>query len=319
MGKLIGIAIGAGVTSALLFLVTSTGTLVALLFAYLAPLPLMIAGLGFTHTAGVIAALIGGGAVGLARGPLAGVIFLVLLGLPAWYLARLVMLGRPGAATDEGRGAPTVEWFPIAQLVLRISALAAGPVLLAGLAVMWRFGGYEPALAALSRQLAALFGRDALPDSINVTDLVKVGPVAMAASSVLMLSFNLWLAGRIVMISNRLARPWPNLPDAIRLPRATVPVFAALLLAILLPGPFGLGAAVLAAALGMGFVFEGLAAAHVLTRGFAARRASLAAIYLTIVLLKPWPVFALVLLGCIDCLVALRGGSRLPFVKPPRS
>ena len=319
MGKLIGIALGAGVTSALLFTVTSTGSSAALVLAYLAPLPLMIAGLGFTHMAGGLAALVGGGTVGIALGPMAGLIFLVILGLPAWYLARIAMLGRPGLGDGTVGGAPAIEWFPVAQLILRISALAAGPVLLACLIVVWRFGGYPQALTALSARLSALFGRDTLPGDFNFVDLVRIAPVAMAASSVVMLSFNLWLAGRVVRISERLSRPWPNLPDSIRLPRPTVAVFAALLVGILLPGPVGLAAAVLAAALGMAFVFEGLAAAHVLTRGFSARRATLAAIYLTVVFLMPWPLFALVLLGCIDCLASLRGGPALNITKLPRS
>ncbi len=75
MLKLIGIALGAGVTSALLFTVTATASSAGLLLAYLAPLPLMIAGLGFSHLAGALAALIGGGTVGLALGPVPGVVF----------------------------------------------------------------------------------------------------------------------------------------------------------------------------------------------------------------------------------------------------
>ena len=140
----------------------------------------------------------------------------------------------------------------------------------------------------------------------------------MAGSAVVMLSFNLWLAGRVVLISQRLTRPWPNLPDNIRLPRRAVAAFVALLVAILLPGPFGLVCAIMAAALGMAFVFEGLATAHVLTRGFAARRATLAAIYLTVVFLMPWPLFALALLGCIDCLGALRAPGPTPPNQPSR-
>ncbi len=306
MIRLIGIALGAGVTSALLFTVTATASSAGLLLAYLAPLPLMIAGLGFSHLAGALAALIGGGTVGLALGPIPGVVFLVLLGLPAWYLAHLAMLGR----TDGDRA---MEWYPVAQLLLRIAALAAVPILLVCALVVWHFGGYQHALTGLAGRLSALFGRDTLPGDFSFVDLVEVAPVAMAGSAVVMLSFNLWLAGRVVLISQRLTRPWPNLPDSIRLPRRAVIAFAALLIAILLPGPFGLACAILAAALGMAFVFEGLATAHVLTRGFAARRATLAAIYLTVVFLMPWPLLALALLGCIDCLSALRGrGPTLP-------
>ena len=215
-------------------------------------------------------------------------------------------------------GDRAMEWYPVAQLLLRIAALAALPVLLVCALVVWHYGGYQHALNGLAGRLSTLFGRDTLPGDFSFVDLVEVAPVAMAGSAVVMLSFNLWLAGRVVLISQRLTRPWPNLPDSIRLPRRSVAAFVALLVAILLPGPFGLVCAIMAAALGMAFVFEGLATAHVLTRGFAARRATLAAIYLTVVFLMPWPLFALALLGCIDCLGALRAPGPTPPNQPSR-
>ena len=95
--------------------------------------------------------------------------------------------------------------------------------------------------------------------------------------------------------------------------------FAAFGAASLLPDPYGVAAAVLAAALGILFVFEGLAAAHVLTRGLSARIVTLTAIYLATALLMPWPLLALALLGCIDCLVpGLRRGSGIRITKLPK-
>ncbi len=318
MMKLFGIALGAGVTSALLFAVTTTASPAAILLAYLAPLPIMIAGLGFPHAVGAAAALIGGGTVGLAMGPVPGLLFLALLGLPAWYLARIALLGR-AAPDGPTPGGASVEWFPISAVMLRLAALAAGPVLLLGVAAVWRFGGYEAAVAAMATRLAALFRRDALPGDFPFADLVRLAPVAMAGSAVVMLSANLWLAGRAVAISERLARPWPNLPDALRMPRAAAALFGALVACAVLPDPFGLAAAVMAAALGIVFVFEGLATAHVLTRGLAARGATLAAVYLAVALLMPWPLFALALLGCIDCLFPrLRRGPGLRITKLPK-
>lgn len=319
MMKLLGIALGAGVTSAVLFAVTTTATSPGLVLAYLAPLPVMIAGLGFTHGVGAAAALVGGGTVGLALGPMPALVFLLLLGLPAWYLAWVSLLGRPAVAAEAAVPAtgPAIEWFPISGLAIRLAALAAAPVLVAGIAVVWRFGGYDAAVTTMAARLADLFGREPPRGDLTYADIVKIAPLAIAASSTLMLSFNLWLAGRTVAISDRLARPWPNLPDGLRLPRAVTGAFGVLLATSLAPGPFGVAAEVLAAALGMIFVFEGLALAHVLTRGLRARRAILAGLYLVVALNLPWTLYALAMLGCIDSLAPLRAGAGITIVKRP--
>ena len=321
MVKTLGIALGAGVTSAVLFAVITTASPVGVVFAYLAPLPIMIAGLGFTHPAGVAAALIGGGTVGLAMGPIAGVIFLLAFGLPAWYLARLAVLGRPLAAPAAPAGSrrEPVEWFPVAPLLLRLAAIATAPVLLAGLVVIWRAGGYDRALAAASARLAAVLSREPLPGDVDYVDIARYAPVLVAVVGAVMLSLNLWLAGRAVAISDRLPRPWPTLPDAVRLPRPAAGLLAGLVAAALLPGPLGLAASVMAATLAVVFVFEGLAAVHVVTRGLSARGAILGAIYLVTVLVIPWPLLALVILGCTDCLVpSLRGRAGIAFTKTPK-
>ncbi len=317
MIKLLGIALGAGVTSAVLFAVARTGSPAALVLAYLAPLPIMIAGLGFTHAVGGAAALIGGGAIGIAMGPVAGLLFLAALGLPAWHLSRLSLLGRPADA--RAAVAPEAGWYPVPKLLLNLAAVAAAPVLAIGAALVWKIGGYERTVSLLATRLATLLSRESIPETLPFADLVRIAPVAMAASSVSMLAVNLWLAARSVQLSSLLIRPWPNLPDALRLPRPAVAVFAAFGAASLLPDPYGVAAAVLAAALGILFVFEGLAAAHVLTRGLSARIVTLTAIYLATALLMPWPLLALALLGCIDCLVpGLRRGSGIRITKLPK-
>ena len=316
MTKLFGVALGAGVTSAVLFAVARTGSPAAILLAYLAPLPIMIAGLGFTHAVGAAAALIGGGAIGVALGPAAGVLFLAALGLPAWHLSRLALLGRPLAA--QPAGAPAPGWYPIPKLLLNIAAAAAAPVLVIGIALVWRLGGYDRTVSTLATKLATLLSGETVPEAFPFADIVRLAPVAMAASSVLMLAVNLWLAARSVQLSSLLVRPWPNLPDALRMPRLAVAAFAALGAASLLPDPYGIAGAVMAAAVGVLFVFEGLAAAHVLTRGLSARIVTLTAIYLATAFLMPWPLLALALLGCIDCLVpGLRRGSGIKITKLP--
>jgi hypothetical protein len=321
MMKTLGIALGAGVTSAVLFAVITTASPVAALFACLAPLPIMIAGLGFPHPAGIAAALVGGGTVGLTLGPVTGLMYSLTLALPAWYLARLAVLARPAetAAAPAGSGAASVAWYPVAPLLLRLAALATAPVLLAGLAVIWRYGSYDAAAAAMAERLSVVLSRDALSGELRSADFVRYAPVLIAASGVVMLSVNLWLAGRAVAISDRLPRPWPTLPDAIRLPGPAAGLLAVLVAATFLTEPFGLGAAVLAAALAVVFLFEGLATVHAVTRGLSARGAILCAVYLVTAFVFPWPLLALVVLGCTDCLVpGLRRRAGMAFTNPPK-
>ena len=317
-----GLAVGAGVASAMLFIVSASASLAAMTLAYLTPLPIIIAALGFGHVSGVVAAIVGSVSVGLLLGPLPGCVFLVIMGLPAWWLAYLTLLARsqtqqrravaagPVISADQTGANATgggPEWYPIPSVVTWIALLAAAAVLLVGLLLMTRFGGFAPTVSSLAGRLSIALGdRDAI-GGFSMTELVLTVPVVMAASIVLMLSFNLWLGGRVVLMSQRLPRPWPTLADNLRLPKAAVAVLGGLLLLALMPDPFGLAARVVAAALGMTFVFEGLATAHVLTRGLMARRLILASIYAAVVLLMPYPLIALALIGCIDSIFALRG------------
>ena len=48
--------------------------------------------------------------------------------------------------------------------------------------------------------------------------LVRFGPAAIAASTLLMLCVNLYAAARSTQLSHRLQRPWPDLPTSLRLP-----------------------------------------------------------------------------------------------------
>ncbi len=316
-----GLGVGAGVASAMLFIVSASASLAAMTLAYLTPLPIIIAALGFGHVSGVVAAIVGSVSVGLLLGPLPGCVFLAIMGLPAWWLAYLCLLARSQtqqrreraagpAVSGEGQAgatAPAPEWYPIPVVVTWIALLAAAAVLLVGVLLMTRFGGFAPTVSSLAGRLSVALGdRDAV-GGFSMTDLVLTVPVVMAASIVLMLSFNLWLGGRVVLMSQRLPRPWPILADNLRLPKSAVAVLGGLLLIALLPDPVGLAARVVAAALGMTFVFEGLATAHVLTRGLMARRLILASIYAAVVLLMPYPLIALALIGCIDSIFALRG------------
>ena len=69
------VALGAGIASAILFVVAQKGTMLSMALAYLTPLPLMIAGLGFGVSSGLLAVISGSFAlaiIALSRHPCRG-------------------------------------------------------------------------------------------------------------------------------------------------------------------------------------------------------------------------------------------------------
>ena len=100
---LIGLA--AGCASALMFASIISGALISLLLFYLAPLPLMVAAIGW----GPLTATIGGIAAAAGLGAIFGlpycIAFAISVALPAWWLGHLALLGRPVPTPASGNGA----------------------------------------------------------------------------------------------------------------------------------------------------------------------------------------------------------------------
>ncbi|MFY9686050.1 MAG: hypothetical protein WAJ88_09655, partial [Pseudolabrys sp.] len=124
MVQIVLIGIGAGAAAALLFASVTSGSWLSIPLFYLAPLPIMIAGLGWSHWAAMTAAL--AGALGL--GAVFGTVFLLAFaagaGFPAWWLGYLAMLARPGAASNgNGQGVASLEWYPPGRLVVWAAVL----------------------------------------------------------------------------------------------------------------------------------------------------------------------------------------------------
>ncbi|HZB62829.1 MAG TPA: hypothetical protein VE423_09180, partial [Microvirga sp.] len=57
--NVLAIGIGAGLASALLFAVVITGSLLAMMLSFIAPLPIFIASLGWNHRCGLLASVSG--------------------------------------------------------------------------------------------------------------------------------------------------------------------------------------------------------------------------------------------------------------------
>ena len=82
------IGLGAGVCSALLYASALSGSMLSLVLFLLAPLPIMIAALGWSHWAALAAVLIAALASAVAIDPLYLISFPISVGLPAWWQRR---------------------------------------------------------------------------------------------------------------------------------------------------------------------------------------------------------------------------------------
>ncbi|MCB8820963.1 DUF2232 domain-containing protein [Microvirga rosea] len=317
--------IGAGLVSALLTAVIVKATPLAAVLYLLSPIPVLIVSLGWNHRSGLVAALVGGLAIGLGISPLSGLGFAVVTALPAWWLAYLALLGRP---VDDG----VIEWYPVGRLLTWVAATAALTVVAAGL-ISTRVD-YD-AFLANAREVAEAFVNlqfpQGQPDSLDAEtrgELIEVfsrlTPFLSAQGFTIVLALYLWAAAKVVSLSKRLPRPWPSVPELI-MPRAAALLLAAcvLVMAMSLENFLGVLAAALAGALFMAFALQGLAAIHERTRGSAVRGLILGVVYVVLFVSQGILMVALSLFGLADSVFRLRlrrrGNGRGPKLPPTLS
>lgn len=324
----LAIAIGGGVASALLLIIAFKGTALAMTLTYLAPLPIMIAGLSLGSLAGLIGAISGTLAVvvaGLIYGEQIGVGsmlipaltgafgFAVTIGFPSWWLTKQTL--QTSALSDED-SALDPHFTPVGALLVWTAILVAAPVVLTLIVASIHFGSYDQAVSAVAGKIEPLL-RDSLersgaqlPPNFEVKDWADWTPRAMpslaAGSAVIMMAANLWLAGRVAEMSQRLRRPWPDLRDALHLPRSLAVAFAAAVVVAFGGGLLGASALVVAVSIGAAFALLGLAVAHALLRNSPSRSAMLFGFYLVMALFFPFPLILLVPLGLAETLMSLR-------------
>lgn len=305
------IAVAAGCASALMFASIISGVLISLLLFYLAPLPLMVAGLAW----GPLSATIGGiaAASGLAAifGLPYGIAFAIMIALPAWWLGHLALLGRP-AGGDAGAGdgtapaAPPLEWYPIGRILLWIAAFA----ILTTTAILFTLGTDAATIAKVIRKTLQWFlglrgGAVPSGETEQALDaLVIVAPAAGAIFTMMTLTLNLWLAAKIAATSGRLHRPWPDMKGA-DLPPMTLAVLSLALAFCFATGLPAMLARIVAATLIMAYALTGFAALHTLTMSLKHRALWLGCTYAVVVIFS-WPVLAMAALGLADAVFGLR-------------
>jgi hypothetical protein len=305
----VAIGAGAGLVSALLIAVITRGTGLALILFLLAPVPVLVASLGWDHRAGLVAALTGGIATAIVASPVAGFTFAVATALPAWWLAYLALLGR---THQDG----SVEWYPLGNLLAWIAGTAALTYFAAAVLPDFDYQAYQ----TISREAAEIVLRvqtgtpegaaippfGDIPAGDVIERLAAATPIFAAQGFTVVLILYVWLSARIVSASGRLARPWPYIP-ATQMPRGTLLVLAgAALAATITSGFVAVFGLALTGALVMAFGLQGLAALHDMTRGRSGRMFILILAYVLIFLSQGLVLLALVLFGIADTALGIR-------------
>jgi hypothetical protein len=317
MTQIILVAIGAGAASALLFASVATGSIAATFLFYLSSLPILIAAMGWSHVAGLLGAVLAAAGLGLTLSFTFFLAFLFGVGLPAWWLGYLALLGRPIATNGGG----AMEWYPIGRLVLWSAVIGTLVIVV----VVLNFGTDKDAFQS---QLRTVFeqalrpqveAKTPIPGRTDVGRIIDILIIALPAAAAVLLTilntFNLWLAARIVNVSGRLRRPWPDL-SAMTLPGTTPVLLAAAIAGSFLPDLPGMLSGVFAASLFMAYAIMGFAVLHAITRGNSGRAFALVGAYGAVIVFG-WPILAMSLLGLAESAFSIRARFAKPSAGPP--
>lgn len=298
------IAIAAGCASALMFMSVVSGALLSLVLFYLAPLPLLMAALGWGSATALVGGLVTSAAIGIILGLPHMTVFALTVALPAWWLGRLAMLARPVASAGAE---PVLQWYPPGRLLLWIAAFAS----LTTIAALLSLGTDAATVTAtLKRGLARIFSAAGEADasaSDNDTVIAVLAAIAPAAATMVMmaaLSFNLWLAAKIVQASGRLHRPWPPLSQ-LEFPVLTLAALGCAIVICFGGGMPTLVGQIVSTSLLMAYAAAGFAVLHALTQAMATRGFWLAGIYAVVVVFG-WPLLGVALVGIADAIFGFR-------------
>lgn len=305
------IALIAGAASALMFASIISGALISLVLFYLAPLPLMVAAIGW----GPLCASLGGIAAAIGLGALFGlpycIAFAVTVALPAWWLGHLALLGRqvgsvvPDTSAAKPAAVPEIEWYPVGRMLLWIAGFAT----LTTMAALLTLGtDAETIIGTLRRGLMRLL-RSTDPQTSGeagqfVDALVRIAPAAATIVAMMTLTLNLWLSAKVTATSGRLRRPWPDLKTA-ELPPMTLVALCIALAFCFTGGLLAIVAQIATAALLMAYALTGFAVLHTLTLALNGRTFWLSSAYAVVVVFG-WPVIAMVILGLADSVFGFR-------------
>jgi hypothetical protein len=309
MVQLFLIGVSAGAATALLFASVASGSPLSVLLFYLASLPILIAAMGWSHWAALIAAVVASASLAAAFGSFFFITFLLGIGLPAWWLGYLALLARPGATPDQ------LEWYPVGHLVFWAAIIGGAIVIAAMLTLGSDLDTFRATLRDGLNRMIEVGDRTApgpgspSPRAAGPSRLIEFLVVALPPAAAVLTTItnvvNLWLAERIARISGRLRRPPADL-SAMQFPNYAAALTAAAVAGSFMSGMLGVTSGVLASSLLMAYAILGFAVLHAVTRGMNSRPLTLGGVYAAVVIFG-WPVLVMTLLGLADTAFDFRG------------
>lgn len=300
MQKNIIIALGGGGLSAAASMAFLTGTPGALLFAYLAALPIFLIAFSMGPIAATTAGLGGFIFAGLLGGAISAAVYGMVHALPAWLVSRQSLLQ---TTTPDG----TTAWYPVGTILGSLSLFCAGFMGGAGLFLMGSvdtlhglIGGYlHEAFAFMAPAMTAV-------ELQGVVDmLVSIFPGAMGASWVLMLVVNALLAQSILVRLGKNLRPSPSLADMTLPQWLAWPMVGMAAIGLLASGDIRYIAQNTSIVLAVPYFFLGIAVVHWAVRRLSFATPLLVGFYL-ILFMSGWALLLVAALGMAEQWTGLR-------------
>jgi hypothetical protein len=306
MGAQIIIAAAAGLASALLAAAAIAGPGIGMLLAALAPLPLMIVGFGWHPLMAVLGGSITAAALSaMVRGS-AGVVYAVLVMVPAFLAAHVAWRGDLDGRTRIG------------FIALGCALYGAFAAIVGAFSISFDYATLQAHLLRQSElvyRLMSGIARDAPLEPFRGQDprlfiqtyAQIVAPVSAVALG-LMYMLNTWLAARVAQASGRLDPGRPPV-SAMAYPRTILPLSAATLLGGMLSGYIGLMSELVAVASILALIALGFATVHEITRGMAARPLILSLMWV-LTLVAGLPALLMLFVGIAELAFSLRARRR---------
>lgn len=331
------IAAAAGLVAAVLFLPYVSGSPLGLFLFILSPLPIVMIALGWGLSFSIISSATAVFLLSFINSIL-GISFFLFFCLPVLILSHYFYLSRPVStpvpATPPAQSAPdlsdetqnnatnltnasnqlnTVEWYPLGRLIVWLSAIVGVLCIILLLQIGSDYQTYFQRIQEYWDQFYAGVFKQIAPAELTESDvntiILQIAlslPGAMAFLLFFLVGFNFWLGAKIIHMSERLKRPWPDF-STIDYPNIYVVAFAATLLGtILLPLSFAkLISLAFFGAVSSAYFVLGLVVIHVILRGSQFRLFALFTLYFLLLILQ-WLALLVVIIGVGEPLFNLR-------------
>lgn len=286
----------AGIASAFLLAGAVAPSYMAMLLIASASLPVLIAGLGWSNLASIVAVITGAAVISLMSGPLAAFSATLTSLAPAAWIAHLSNLARP--AEEIGGPEGKLAWYPLSDILFQVCAVVAVVLVVLGYVM-----GYGPELSGeLVDSFVALIKESNPELALDPASLAEMKslmrvllPLVQGATWVGILFGMYYVARGVVALSGRAKRPRDDVPAQLRMPRTALYTFGiGIAMTFLLPAPFDLVGWVIAGAYGAGFILSGFALMHFMTRGKPWRPIAIWLAYMMVILFTVPLIFFLV-------------------------